>query len=550
MIFLRTCYSYYSFEAVIVVGKSETGRSVALQRFHTLRKTLAEPLQKHRSGTLIFISAIILTLVTSIHYIVVMLDWTSPGFSLDDSWIHLQFARTVYQGTPWEYSPGEPSTGSTSPLWAILLSSLFFFTQDQIGLVWGTIAISIALYILGSFLVGLIVSEYTGSSAFGIIGIIGYVLVPRNTWLMLSGMETPLFMFLLLLGILVLDKHEIKYDIIFGVIAGLAFLARPEGGLLILVGLPVRILILLKKRELDVKRVGSSILAGSVALLIVLPWLMHCHSVTGFLLPDTFYAKVHVPSAEEIEAWNFWWNFWIRKFPYIIIGLLVGLVLSYKQKPYPWLFAIALTILYRLSLPYTSLLNNARWLVPVFDFLVITSIAGTLLVITRLFMRQKQPDIVMAKFIAVTIVASLILIPMIPQYIAQADLYGNSVKNINEQQVDVALWLRRHTPSDAVIAVTDAGAMRFLSERAIIDLSHLMNPDINHRDMTIQETLVYMRNHSCEYLALHDAFISAYVAYLAGGLSRVYRVKLYDNVISVGPVLCVYKINWTRVSLL
>src|SRR5512134_316515 len=44
------------------------------------------------------------------------------GFSLDDSWIHLTYARNLAEHGEWAFRPGEQSAGSTSPLWTALLS--------------------------------------------------------------------------------------------------------------------------------------------------------------------------------------------------------------------------------------------------------------------------------------------------------------------------------------------------------------------------------------------------------------------------------------------
>src|SRR4026207_1010669 len=37
-------------------------------------------------------------------------------FPLDDSWIHLQFARNLAEGRGFAYNPGVPVSGSTAPL--------------------------------------------------------------------------------------------------------------------------------------------------------------------------------------------------------------------------------------------------------------------------------------------------------------------------------------------------------------------------------------------------------------------------------------------------
>src|SRR3989475_12026708 len=47
----------------------------------------------------------------------------SAGFPLDDSWIHLHFARNIAAGAGFAYNPGVPVAGSTAPLWTLLLAA-------------------------------------------------------------------------------------------------------------------------------------------------------------------------------------------------------------------------------------------------------------------------------------------------------------------------------------------------------------------------------------------------------------------------------------------
>src|SRR5512135_1121884 len=48
------------------------------------------------------------------------------GFPLDDSWIHLTYARNLAQLGEWSFQPGHLSAGSTSPLWTFLLAIGFW----------------------------------------------------------------------------------------------------------------------------------------------------------------------------------------------------------------------------------------------------------------------------------------------------------------------------------------------------------------------------------------------------------------------------------------
>jgi hypothetical protein len=381
-------------------------------------------LKAHRPELSLLIFSVIVTALSCVHYISTLLTWTDAGFPLDDSWIHLQFARTIYEGRAWEYSPGYPSTGSTSPLWAIVLTPLFILTDDVNQLIWGVYGIAGVLYAVSSFFAGHLVQNYTENPIWGYFAVFGFVLMPRNTWLMLSGMETPLFMFLLLLSFILLDKPDIKFDPLIGVLAGLVFLARPEGVLIILVCVPVRFLILWKKGLLTFQRIGWLFLIGAIALSVVSAWLEYCVSVTGHFLPDTFYTKVHAPKDWEIEAWNFWWTFWLQKFPFLSLGVGLGLVLIATGKPHPWLFAISLTVLYRFTLTYTSILNNARWLVPIFDLFLISAIAGLGILFEKVSVKTRDINYKnKVEFVYIVAVAFLILIPMISPYVFQADFF-------------------------------------------------------------------------------------------------------------------------------
>src|SRR6266404_9991176 len=49
--------------------------------------------------------------------------WGFSSFPLDDSWIHLHFARNLAEGHGFAYNPGVPVAGSTAPLWTLLLAA-------------------------------------------------------------------------------------------------------------------------------------------------------------------------------------------------------------------------------------------------------------------------------------------------------------------------------------------------------------------------------------------------------------------------------------------
>ncbi|MBY8997701.1 MAG: glycosyltransferase family 39 protein [Candidatus Thorarchaeota archaeon] len=506
---------------------------------------------KNREIVIVFVAAIIVTGISCAYYLSTMLSYTNPGFTLDDSWIHLQYARTIYEGIPWEYSPGFPSTGSTSPLWSVILSVLFYFSSDPVGLAWGVYIISMCFYMASSFAVGLIVREYTESVSWSVLAIIGFVIIPRNTWLMLSGMETPLFVFVLLFSIIILDKVEMKYDLVLGVLVGIAYLSRPEG-ILIAFCLPIRFLILTLKGKVDRKRIVTLFVSAALAALVALPWILHCLSVTGLPLPDTFYAKVHVPSESEIEAWNFWWGLFVGQMPFLIIGGFLGIILVVKGKPFPWLFPVILTVMYRLTVPYASLINNNRYLVPVFDLFFVAAIIATAWILEILLVRKlRLVDTNETKLVAISVTMLLLVVPLLPHYFGQATYYGKAAKTVNDLHVNIGTWFDENTPEDSVFATHDAGAVRFISNRTMIDLAGLVSPDIIHGNMTARETLSYLRAQGCNYFVYFDALFAYWKFFLTSvAYDMVYTVTIPPEVHVGGgrPTMSVYQIYWEYTS--
>ncbi|MFQ5831734.1 MAG: hypothetical protein ACE5H4_03435 [Candidatus Thorarchaeota archaeon] len=500
----------------------------------------------------LFLIAAVVTLLSCIHYLLTLFAWTDVGFTLDDSWIHLQYARTVFEGRAWEYSSGVPSAGATSPLWAVILSSVFVFAQDETSIIFGVYVVSAILYVGSSFLVGLLAFRYTGRYIWSVPAIVGFVLVPRNTWLMLSGMELPIFMFTILLALVLLEIPGRRYDILLGIACGLIYLSRPEGMLLVALCFPMRIVRVWESGELTMKRAQSLGAMLAVSLIVASPWILHCISINGTPLPDTFFAKVHGPTQWDIEVWSFWWRVWLIELPFIMGGFVGGAYLMAKGKTgcaTMWAFAAGLTGAYRLSMPMQALINNARYLVPIFNLLLLLTVAGVGVGIEGLTVDVKKPEYARDIRILGIVLVLLLIVPSTVGYMDQADLYGNSIKNINEQQVVIGKWLQENTPEDAVIAMVDAGAIAFFSNRTTIDLVGLTTPDMVHLNMTPREKLIYIRERGSNYLVTFDAWFWPWATELEQGWQVLFTVRLTDNVISGHHTKSVFYINWSLTAL-
>src|SRR4026208_997446 len=130
----------------------------------------------------------IVALIAVGYYLLVSASIFRIGFPLDDTWIHLTYARNLAEHGEWAFRLGEQAAGSASPLWTVLLSIGFL--------------LHLAPYIWIFFL-GWVVLTLLGIQAENIarrrielykprlpwVGLF-FVLAWHLTWSAVSGMET------------------------------------------------------------------------------------------------------------------------------------------------------------------------------------------------------------------------------------------------------------------------------------------------------------------------------------------------------------------------
>ncbi|MFH1634070.1 MAG: hypothetical protein ABIG63_08670 [Chloroflexota bacterium] len=134
------------------------------------------------------------------------------GFPLDDAWIHQTYARNLALGGEWAFIPGQPSAGSTGPLWAALLAVGHFLhlgpaaTAHLLG--WASLW---ALGALGVYTFQLLSPQHQRVAPWaGALLVVEWHLV----WAAGSGMETLLFALVvtLLLTLLLVGRIS-KFDL-------------------------------------------------------------------------------------------------------------------------------------------------------------------------------------------------------------------------------------------------------------------------------------------------------------------------------------------------
>jgi hypothetical protein len=127
-----------------------------------------------------------------------------------------------------------------------------------------------------------------------------------------------------------------------------------------------------------------------------------------------------------------------------------------------------------------------------------------------------------------------------------AGRYASAVRTIETMQVDIGRWVERHTAADARIALTDVGAVAYVSRRFVLDLAGLVTPEaIPYRREGEAGGLRFLERTCPDYLIVFPAW-SPSAAARTDYFHPVYRVRLADNAAAAADELVVYETIWNR----
>jgi hypothetical protein len=410
--------------------------------------------------------------VSLIGYLWISLSTLRLGLPLDDAWIHQTYARNLVQRGEWAFIPGEPSAGSTAPLWTALLALTRAIGFGPVGSasVLGTLALTLAGWVCMKWLR----FRLADGEALGLGAAMLVALEWHLVWAGLSGMET-LMLALLSAAVLAAAEMERLPPLALGALIGLGVWLRPDA---LLLGLPVGFVIWADPRRARREVARRILLTGLGAALLFLPYLAFNQALSGEWWPSTFYAK----QAEYAE---------LRSEPILIrfllqfrapltgagIVLAPGVVLSAlysvrERRPErlaPLLWAMAFLGAYALRLPVDY--QHGRYAMPVVPVFIVLGLEGM-----ARWIRLRSPSIgrrVVSRVWVLTLALTTALF-----WVLGGRAYARDVAIIETEMVRAARWVRDNTPTDALVAAHDIGALGYYADRRLVDLAGLVTPEV------------------------------------------------------------------------
>jgi hypothetical protein len=453
----------------------------------------------------------------------------ASGFPLDDSFIHLQFARNLAEGAGFSYNPGVPVAGSTAPLWTLLLGGAFTVFGPSM-LVAKLVGVSATL--AAAFATRSAALAWGASSLAALAAGVALLWSGALAWGALSGMEVSLAALLVASA---LWAHASDRTLLTAVLAALAALARPEA--LVLVPL------------LAISRPSTRRLAlfAVVAAVVIAPFVVFSLRTVGTPVPATAAAKVEggllgwLAGVREplwtlavSRPWTFTveWAHWLWTTHWLLpIALAPALVVAaWRRGPALAVPAVALVI-HPLAMawlaPYRGPgFQEGRYsihLVPL-AMIVLAVALG--------------PRLGGARKLAIGGYLALALIALLPA----ATRYGWAVQNINAMQVHLGHWVAARVPPNAKIALNDVGAIAFVSRREIFDLMGLVTPEIlPYRRLGEPGVIRFVAERCPDYVIVFPTWFPEMTA-RRDLLEPVYAVRLERNEVSGGPEMVVYRL--------
>ena len=469
----------------------------------------------------------IVALIAVGYYLLVSASIFRIGFPLDDAWIHLTYARNLAQHGEWAFRLGERSAGSTSPLWTVLLSIGFL--------------LHLAPYVW-TFFLGWVVLSLLGIQAENIarrsielykprlpwVGLF-FVLAWHLTWSAVSGMETLLHGFLVLVVLGALLEGSRRY-LTLGLLAGLSIWVRPDG--LTLLG-PILFTAFLTESSWSARAQAiSKTLIGFGTLFFL--YLLFNLALSGNPMPNTFYAKqaeyqmfwLSKSLLERITAYL--WPILASPFIVLVPGMILWFIKIIHTKNWGAISGVIWLIGY-IGIYFTRLpaYQHGRYIIPALPILYLWGMLGLVGFVT-------SPN-ANKRIVFLWQVLTGVLCLVFGFIAARQNAYD--VYLIESEMVVTAQWVEQNVPPDALLAVHDIGALGYHVENPILDLAGLITPEIVAFIRDEDRLAEYLDANSVDYLIV---FMSEYPQ-LTSQRTPLFVAGLEDDPVGIENDMQVYK---------
>ncbi len=466
------------------------------------------------------IAILIVQLILAAFFLFYAGSRTELGPTLDDAWVYFQFSKNVVEHGEISFNPGHWSN-CTSLAWILVIAVGMALGIPPVAFI---IVSGLLLYLVFGQLVYTLFGSFWEDRYNRVFSILVIVFTGNVIWYSFSGMET---MFFLTLGLCWIFSFIRGRYIIAGLIAGILSITRTEG----LVFFAISFVFTLRKLGFR-SGIRPALLQAGMSLLVYIPASIMNYIGTGEAFPHTFKGKQFLYGM-DIGFWNLslgkavkfflawastffqgnWWpelmeRPWTIQYPLLrivtlgridkspgefplepnplfwqIVAALIGAALFFvlirglivvfskalknlprKREYSPWEFLVywivGLNAIYLVLLPIRG--HGGR-------YQAVNFILFGLLMIAGVEWKSKGGALV-RKFKNYIVKPGIILIYFIGIF-SWADIYTQSIWQINIVHRAAGEWLKENLPPDTKVAVFDGGAIKYFSQLPVVDIA-------------------------------------------------------------------------------
>ncbi len=402
--------------------------------------------------------------VLMVFYLTVTLHYQ---YTPDDTYIYLQYARNIAQGSGFAFNAGTPSDGITGPAWVLLIAA-----GTKVGLDPFVVAktFDVLFASLSIILIQLVALHVTRNR---FVSFFAAVLLGFDAWFLRwsgSGMETSLAVFLVLMTTWNLLKRDTALA---AFTAGLLTLVRPEGALYAAV-------VFVKAWEMGRER-GTAGRTLSYAVLffgiVVVPWLVYAAVTFGSVVPNTLGAKTFeasslvdswhavVLSAETLAASQL----------LTTLVLITGVIIAVRRAGARavWQDAAPVAVVIAVLLGYAVLGTKmiSRYILLLTPLVIVYGLWAYQRIeeYFRIPFRRTVMILSAAAVIATVQNAAVFAVRAIPHMV-------NFTRGMEGCFRPIAYWLRANAAPGSVVLARDVGLIGYVSELTVYDTPGLVTP--------------------------------------------------------------------------
>jgi hypothetical protein len=424
---------------------------------------------------------------------ILLLQYRYFHYTSDDAYISFRYARNLSDGLGPVWNPGQHVEGYTNFAWVGVLAGLHKLGAD---IVFSARWLGFGLAALASLLTYVLARDFIDDDTGRIAGLAAALLLAASgAWGLwaTAGLEVPMFGVLVLSAVLLhLRERDWRWPPVSGLVWGFAALTRPDAAVLIAVSGAFKLgetVIAIRSRDTVHHNINAArelvwlVIWVAEFAAIYAPYFAWRYDTYGWLLPNTYYAKVghgldqydrgirYVASA--LESYGGW------------LLLLVPLAIAtapIRRVPAAYVFTlIAAWIAYICFVGGDSLLLF-RFVAPVLPLCYALVTASVAAFVAGMPPRGERPRWLL-QAVTLAVAAGALAFTLHPSAANDAGINGE--RRAVADRADIGRWLRANTPPDTKVAVVPVGAIGYESQRHVLDMLGINDEHIAHRDVPL-----------------------------------------------------------------